>query len=585
MIALIVVAIGAVAAAVGTGVLAARSTRHSRVYFVAWTIALFGLAVGLGATTLGYLAGYGALIFRAMELGAQLIAPLSLCVALVDIVGRSLGARFVMRLLVLALGVIALVVLGTDPISPAATFGTTWPDPSTYYQIAPLVMLGFIALFTTVTALVALAVVLVRSSRERMPREEKAPALNTAAAAFFVVLPGLAWLAHKSLGIAPPLPDKDIFAACCVLAVGLTWYAARIAGDHDLSQARAETSSSRQPDRDWDDEPSGSYRRGPRSAYGGYQTGEFDEYGSADLVGAGRRGYFDEPDSEIRYPGLAALAVGSADGLDDRGPYSEPGGIPHTGQFDDLNRYGESGHIGEPGPYGEPDGFYRDQHHAEQLDDDPQAQLFGQITIYTLVDSRVDEFDRLTEWVVAQVRSKEPDTLVYIVHAVPTAPSQRILYEVYRDRAAHNEHLRRRYVMTYEAEQRPFVLATNVIELGLQQAKVSPLPSISAISDILSESGIDLTGITRSSQARHQAQPRYEPRPSGYEPQPYNDQHYDPQPGYQRQPDYDSQAEYDRRREYDRQPHHEARPDYEPQPEYERPYQGWAGIRGEDSRY
>jgi hypothetical protein len=93
------------------------------------------------------------------------------------------------------------------------------------------------------------------------------------------------------------------------------------------------------------------------------------------------------------------------------------------------------------------------------------------------------------------VRAREPDTLVYIVHAVPTAPNQRILYEVYRDRAAYDEHLQRPYLVRYEAERRPFVLATNEIELGLQQAKVSPLPSIS---DILSESGIDLTGVTRS---------------------------------------------------------------------------------------
>ena len=46
------------------------------------------------------------------------------------------------------------------------------------------------------------------------------------------------------------------------------------------------------------------------------------------------------------------------------------------------------------------------------------------------------EFDRLTKQVVKQVRANEPDTLVFIVHAVPSAPMQRILYEVYRDRAA-----------------------------------------------------------------------------------------------------------------------------------------------------
>jgi len=548
MIALIVVALGAVAAAVGTGVLTARSTRQPRVYFVAWTIAMFGLAVGLGAATLGYLAGYSAPIFRAMELGAQLITPMSLCVALVEIAGRRLGARFAMRLVVSGVAIIALVVLGTDPISPDAIFTTNWPDPSIYYQIAPLAVLGFLALFTTATSLGALAIAMTRSSRGQLPRSEKAAALNLAAAAFFVVLPGLAWLAHKSVGIAPPLPDKDIFAACCLLAVGLIWYAARIAGDRDLSQARDVEGSNARADGDWDDDSMGSDRRG--SAQRGYETGEFDEYGSSDRVGAGHRRRFDQSDSEIRYPELAALAAGPAELPDDHGPYSEPGSFPHTGQFDD---------------------YYLDQRHLVRENDDQKAQLFGQITIYTLVEGRVEDFDRLTEWVVAQVRSSEPDTLVYIVHAVPTAPQQRILYEVYRDRAAHEEHLRRRYVMTYQAEQRPFVLATNVIELGLQQAKVSPLPSFSAISDILSESGIDLTGIARSSQAQQATKPRYAP--------PHEDQHYDRQPAYDEQPSYGQQPKYDSRHEYDRQPRYEA------QPEYEAPYQGWAEIRGEDSRY
>ncbi len=129
---------------------------------------------------------------------------------------------------------------------------------------------------------------------------------------------------------------------------------------------------------------------------------------------------------------------------------------------------------------------------------DLQPNLFGQITIYTLLEERLDEFDRMTERVVEQVRAREPGTLVYIVHAVPTAPMQRILYEVYQDRPAYDEHLAQPYMTRYLAERRPMVLATNAIELGLQQAKVSPLASYSAISDILSESGIDLTGVTRS---------------------------------------------------------------------------------------
>src|SRR5579863_1374217 len=105
MIALLVVALGAVVAAVGTGVLVARSTSKARIYSVAWSLALFGLAIGLAAATLGFLAGFGSLIFRAMEFGTQLIAPLALVIALVETTGKSLAARFAMRLAIAGISV------------------------------------------------------------------------------------------------------------------------------------------------------------------------------------------------------------------------------------------------------------------------------------------------------------------------------------------------------------------------------------------------------------------------------------------------------------------------------------------------
>jgi hypothetical protein len=55
---------------------------------------------------------------------------------------------------------------------------------------------------------------------------------------------------------------------------------------------------------------------------------------------------------------------------------------------------------------------------------------------------------------------------------------QRILYEVYRDREAYEEHRRQPYIAKFERDRRPYVLATNVIELGLQHAKVMPIPAI-----------------------------------------------------------------------------------------------------------
>jgi quinol monooxygenase YgiN len=95
---------------------------------------------------------------------------------------------------------------------------------------------------------------------------------------------------------------------------------------------------------------------------------------------------------------------------------------------------------------------------------------------------------------VSKVRASEPDTLVFIVHAVPSAPMQRILYEVYKNRAAYERHQVQPYVTQFEEDRRPYVLATNVIELGLQQAKVSPFPSIA---DLFGEPGYDTSGFER----------------------------------------------------------------------------------------
>jgi quinol monooxygenase YgiN len=594
MIALIVVALGAVVAAVGTGVLAGRSSRAPRIYSIAWTVAVFGLAVGLGAATLGYLVGYGHLLFRAMELGAQLIAPLSLCLALVEVAGRRLPARFAMRLAIGGLAIIALVIMGTDPLNPNYTFSTKWADPTVVYQLAPLVVLGFLALFTFITALAAIGVTAARSAREHLARAESRPVIMTALAVVALAIPGLSWLMRKGIGLSLPLAAKDWFAVSCVLAVALVWYAAKVAGGRDLSNAQVDPGDDGLGPRDdrhsgagddWDD------RGHDRSGYGssrsssyGPATGDFDRY--------------DEPDSEIGYPGLAALAAdpheprhradpdrhgdrerygdtGSFDDAghygDDDGRYGDSGGYSADGRYPASEPLGESGHFGEPVRFGDDssqfiavsdrfdgdsaqfpaDGYLPDSPHPQDdgpdhfgprgepagpagWDDFPaepvgQGPLIGQITIYTLIEGRVDDFDRLTEWVVGQVQAKEPDTLVYIVHAVPAAPMQRILYEVYRSRAAHEEHQRRGYVMTFETEQRTLALAANVIELGLQQAKVSPLPSLAAFSELLSESGIDLTGVTRSSRsAVVRGADQYAIEGSRFELAPYDERRPDP---------------------------------------------------------
>jgi quinol monooxygenase YgiN len=107
----------------------------------------------------------------------------------------------------------------------------------------------------------------------------------------------------------------------------------------------------------------------------------------------------------------------------------------------------------------------------------PATPPYGRILIFTLLDDRVADFDRFAEQAAEEVRTREPDTLVYVIHLVPNAPMQRIFYEIYRDRAAFDTHENQPYMKRFVADRRACVLATNVIELTLKYAKVAPLPN------------------------------------------------------------------------------------------------------------
>lgn len=96
-----------------------------------------------------------------------------------------------------------------------------------------------------------------------------------------------------------------------------------------------------------------------------------------------------------------------------------------------------------------------------------RSRLRGIITIYTLLDGHVESFDSLVAGVVAQVEQREPDTLMFASHAVPRAPLQRIIYAVYRDDLAYEEHEQQPYVVEFAQRRASYVLATNVIELSL----------------------------------------------------------------------------------------------------------------------
>ncbi|MFC7645851.1 putative quinol monooxygenase [Streptosporangium lutulentum] len=97
--------------------------------------------------------------------------------------------------------------------------------------------------------------------------------------------------------------------------------------------------------------------------------------------------------------------------------------------------------------------------------------------MFTLIDGTGERFDRLAEETVEAVRGAEPDTLIYACHSVKSAPLQRIVYELYRDEVAYTEHQRQPHVERFVRERQAMVLATNVIELNVNAAKVVPLPT------------------------------------------------------------------------------------------------------------
>jgi quinol monooxygenase YgiN len=513
IISLLAAVTGTVIAVVGTIALASRCARTPRPDLIAWTCALFGLAVALGAQAAGFTVGFSQTTFRAVQLGAEVIAALGLTLGLAEVAARNLAVRFAARLAVSALGVVGLVILATDPLSPVA-FSKAFPAASVHFQPIPTAVLMYaLAPFAALIALVAVAVTGVRARRDQAWRATLPAVAAAGAAAIALAAPGLAELADSKLGMHVSLASA--FPWLCVLAAALAWVAGvqmsliRLDVVHQGSQAA--------DDGDW----------GGHRAWTGQWTGQLDPLTDAGrpggYAGHGRYGGDQEPggyrDADTGY-GQAADGAGYGNGADDarygqsgyrrygddsgygtppaeaagQGPAagSPVGTVPAGSGYDPTPEAArpaiwQSGGLNGPSVAGPP-GMGPEQPGMPAADDhEAWSRLFGQIAIYTLLEDCVDAFDELTEAVVERVRAREPGTLVYIVHAVPSAPMQRILYEVYRDREACEEHKRQPYIVKFELDRRPYVLATNVIELGLQRAKLS---ASSSLDELLSESGV-----------------------------------------------------------------------------------------------
>jgi quinol monooxygenase YgiN len=466
---------GVLVAAVGTGLLGGQCIRSPRISFIAWTVGMFALTVALLAQSIGFATGFAAWSFRVIQLSAQLVAPLMLAWGLVELVARNTAVRFGARLVTAALVVVAGVVLATDPLA-AKPFAKTWPAASAHYQVIPHYALILAQLVVAVAAVAVLAVCGTRGRRGSAPSTAgpRLPAVAAVAGAALLLV---------ALRFSLPGPA---YPGLSLIAAGLVWFGMSNVGD--LTAPARPAAAGRAG-------PGSRSHRGADAAHGSDRARESDrarggrgtdsDPGDRLVARAPAADDFDAPDfppvgraQRAGDHGQPGRDRPGRDRLDREAPAGlryqpgAPGAEPATGMFDASGPGLADLPMAVPAPTA-----------ASGPGTDlalPVTPPHGLIAIYTLLEDKVADFDRAADEVAEQVRSSEPDTLVYVIHTVPKAPMQRIFYEVYRDRAAYERHEKQPYVERFVTARRPYVLATNVIELRLKYAKVSPLPQAEA---------------------------------------------------------------------------------------------------------
>jgi quinol monooxygenase YgiN len=426
---------GVLVAAVATGLLAGRAVRQPRFDTILWTAAALALTVALAAQSMGFASGFGSATFRAVQLFALLLAPLWLAWGLVEFAWPNESVRFGTRLACAALTVVGSVILATDPLT-AEPFGKAWPLASAHYQ--PPSHYALDAAQAVAVILVAASVGLV-AARARSDGPWPGALPGAAAVGLAVLL---------AVGLRFSLPARSAYPLVSLLAAALAWFGAtRLAAQQSRSAAGQSAAYA----------ADGRDRRQPAYATNG-------RYGP-------------RPPGDLRAPG-------------DPAPWADPGRRPDRPPGGaGPGPVGPTGAGGRPYPREAPRetqpaagvagvaaGAPEAELASQAKPDVPAAPPYGRILIFTLLEDRAADFDRLAEQTAEEVRTREPGTLVYVIHLVPNAPMQRIFYEIYRDRAAFDSHENQPYMKRFVADRRAYVLATNVIELRLKYAKVAPLP-------------------------------------------------------------------------------------------------------------
>jgi quinol monooxygenase YgiN len=437
-------------ALVATGLLISRASKTRMLYLIAWSVTLVGVSLALAAMAAGFLAGWSGPLFRVMELGAALLAPVWLALGMVELIARYIQVRFAAWLFAVSYSVVATVIMLVDPLR--GSFSKALPKPDKIYDAIPLLLINGAHVVAVIALVACAAVTAVLASKQDREAFELLIPIALVALAGVLVLSG-------SRGFLP--------APAAVLALGgaagLVWYGAMRTLPVYAEQPYEGDDYGEEPMNRYDD----SRYNDPRYGDQGYGDQGYGDRGYADQTGD--RGYADQaygPPSVEQGPSMPMSA-----------PPAQPGGRRGELRFPEPSieepRYsGASGAV--PFPQSGPSTTAGD---AVSAPGSAPSGVCGQITVYTLLDGREEAFDRLSEELVQAARKLEPDMLIFTCHEVVNAPTQRIFYQLFRDEASFVAHRRQQHLQRFVAESRTHVLATNVIEVRLGSAKVMPLPS------------------------------------------------------------------------------------------------------------
>lgn len=398
----------------GAGLLLQRTLPERRIHLFAWCGTLVALGIALAAMTIGYAAGFGPALLRTMELFGSLIAPMALALGVVELIARTVQARFAARLIAASYVIVAVVIILLDPI--IGTFGKSLPKVTGHYSSLPGLVLDGAHLFAVVSLVSCVAVTAVRSNRRD---QEAAETMMTLA---MVALAGVLIVAAMRSYLPGPLAPLALAGAAALIWSGATRLRGR-SHDYDEEEAEPYDAMSRHHQQPYDD----GYHTGPRPGpgrRGGYHTGGHNTGG---------------------YPNDGYNTGGYPNGGYDTGARPRPDGPSFAPP------------PGAPAPM-------------------PQQVMgqYGRIMIYTVIEGHDDAFDRLAAEVVQAVRQSEPGTLVYACHTVDNSPGQRLFYQLFRDANAVEEHTRQPHVQRFAREARAHVSGTNVLELTVSAGNIAP---------------------------------------------------------------------------------------------------------------